>query len=91
MTTATLLHQVLTAFLAHTITADSVAIPILQRLTSVRIHNSAAIGLPDTVPAQHRGQGDETRCGTVRLKWGVQLDVLTGTLCGLDLIDERGS
>lgn len=91
MVTATLLHHVLTASLTQVITADPVAIPILQRFTSVRIHDSTTIGLPDALSATYRGCGNDTARGTAGLKCGVQLDLLTGTLCAIDLADGRTS
>src|SRR5688500_1224070 len=44
--TATLLQQVLTASIQHVVSADPVAIPLLQRFTSVRVHDSTTISLP---------------------------------------------
>jgi len=91
MATAQVLQEVLTASMEHLITADPVAIPILQRFTSVRIHDSTTIGLPDTLTTSYRGCGNDTSRGTAGLKCGVQLDLLTGALCGLDLTDGRAS
>jgi len=91
MATASLLHQVLTASMEAAIAADPVALPILQRFTSVRIHDSTTIGLPDALTAHYRGCGNERSYGTVGLKCGAQLDLLTGALCGLDLVDGRAS
>ena len=89
--TATLLHQVLLASVQHVIAADPVAIPILQRFTSVRIHDSTSIKLPDVLTAVWRGCGNNTSRGTAGLKCSVQLDLLTGAVCGLDLVDGRTS
>jgi hypothetical protein len=47
--------------------------------------------LPDALTSHYRGCGNERSCGTAGLKCGVQLDVLTGALCGLDLVDGRHS
>lgn len=91
LATATLLQQVLAASMETAIAADPVALPILQRFTSVRIHDSTTIGLPDALTSHYRGCGNEHSCGTAGLKCGVQLDVLTGALCGLDLVDGRHS
>ncbi|HYF61985.1 MAG TPA: IS4 family transposase [Herpetosiphonaceae bacterium] len=91
MTTATLLHHILAASMKFAIAADPVALPILQRFTSVRIHDSTTIGLPDALTTSYRGCGNERSCGTAGLKCGVQLDLLTGALCGLDLVDGRAS
>ncbi len=89
--TATLLQQVLTASIQHVVTADPVAIPILQRFTSVRVHDSTTIALPDALTTTWAGCGNATGRGTAGLKCGVQLDLLTGALCGLDLADGRAS
>jgi hypothetical protein len=89
--TATLLHDVLLASIQHVIAADPVAIPILQRFTSVRIHDSTSIKLPDALTAVWRGCGNNTSRGTAGLKCSVQLDLLTGAVCGLDLVDGRTS
>ena len=91
MATATRLHQVLTASMAVAISAEPVAVPILQRFTSVRIHDSTTIGLPDALATTYRGCGNDTVRGTAGLKCGVQLDLLTGAICGIDLADGRAS
>ena len=89
--TATLLQQVLTASIQHVVSAEPVAIPILQRFTSVRVHDSTTIGLPDALTTTWSGCGNDTGRGTAGLKCGVQVDLLTGALCGLDLADGRAS
>ena len=89
--TATLLQEVLTASIQHVVRADPVAIPILQRFTSVRVHDSTTIALPDALTTTWSGCGNATGRGTAGLKCGVQVDLLTGALCGLDLADGRAS
>lgn len=89
--TADLLQQVLAASMQHRIAADPVAIPILQRFTSVRVHDSTTISLPDALTSIWRGCGNDTPRGTAGLKCGVQIDLLTGALCGLDLVAGRTS
>jgi hypothetical protein len=91
MATATLLHQVLRESLTQVITADPVALPILQRFTSVRIHDSTTIGLPDALASSYRGCGNHGPVGTAGMKCGVQLDLLTGAVCGIDLVDGRAA
>jgi len=91
LATATLLHQVLTASVEYAISDEPVAVPILQRFTSVRIHDSTTIGLPDTLATTYRGCGNDTARGTAGMKCGVQLDLLTGVICGIDLADGRAS
>ena len=89
--TATLLHEVLAASIQHVVSAEAVAIPILQRFTSVRVHDSTTIGLPDALTSTWSGCGNDTGRGTAGLKCGVQVDLLTGALCGLDLVAGRAS
>ena len=91
MATATLLHHVLKASLSQVITADPVALPILQRFTSVRIHDSTTIGLPDALTTRYRGCGNHGPVGTAGMKCGVQLDMLTGAICGMDIVDGRAA
>jgi hypothetical protein len=73
------------------VAADPVTIPILQRFTSVRVHDSTTMSLPDALTSTWRGCGNATDRGTAGLKCGVQIDLLTGALCGLDLVDGRSS
>ena len=89
--TATLLQQVLAASVQQVISAEPVAIPILQRFTSVRVHDSTTISLPDALTATWAGCGNASGRGTAGLKCGVQVDLLTGALCGLDLAAGRAS
>jgi Transposase DDE domain len=90
-TTATLLHQVLTASIQQLVAAEAVAIPILQRFTSKRVHDSTTISLPDSLSSTWLGCGNDTGRGTAGLKCGIQLDLLTGAICALDLADGRAS
>ena len=75
----------------HVVRATPVAIPILQRFASVLVHDSTTIPLPDALTTTWRGCGNDTTRGTAGLKCGVQLDLLTGALCGLDLAHGRTS
>jgi hypothetical protein len=89
--TATLLQAVLAASMQHVVRATPVAIPILQRFTGVLVQDSTTIPLPDALTTTWRGCGNDTTRGTAGLKCGVQLDLLTGALCGLDLAHGRTS
>ncbi len=90
--TAALLQEIVTTGMPHLIGADPVAIPILQRFSGVRIHDSTTIVLPDALAEQWRGCGGTSANHTsAALKCGVQLDLLTGALCGLALADGRAS
>jgi Transposase DDE domain len=92
LATATLLQQVLSASMQHLIASDGVAIPLLQRFTGVRVHDSTTIVLPDALAQMWAGCGGSTAEHTASaLKCGVQLDLLTGALSGLDLADGRAS
>jgi hypothetical protein len=92
LATAALLQQVLSASLQHLIASDGLSIPILQRFTGVRIHDSTTIVLPDALAELWAGCGGSTPTHTASaLKCGVQLDLLTGALSGLDLADGRAS
>ena len=64
---------------------------MLQRFTSVRVHDSTTIGLPDALTTTWRGCDNDTTRGTAGLKCGVQSDLLTGAICGIDLVDGRAS
>jgi hypothetical protein len=92
LATAALLQQVLSASVQHLIASDGLSIPILQRFTGVRIHDSTTIVLPDALAELWAGCGGSTTTHTASaLKCGVQLDLLTGALSGLDLADGRAS
>ena len=90
--TAALLQEIVTSSMQHLIAADPVAIPILQRFNGVRVHDSTTIVLPDDLADHWRGCGGTSAEHTsAALKCGVQLDLLTGALCGLDLAAGRAS
>jgi hypothetical protein len=92
MATAALLQEIVTTSMHHLIAADPVAIPILQRFSGVRVHDSTTIVLPDALAAHWHGCGGTSAEHTsAALKCGVQLDLLSGALCGLDLVDGRAS
>ena len=81
--TAALLQEIVTSSMQHLIAADPVAIPILQRFNGVRVHDSTTIVLPDDLADHWRGCGGTSAEHTsAALKCGVQLDLLTGALCG---------
>jgi hypothetical protein len=90
--TAAVLQEIVTTSMQHLIGADAVAIPILQRFSGVRVHDSTTIVLPDGLAEQWQGCGGSSPEHTsAALKCGVQFDLLTGALCGLDLVDGRAS
>lgn len=92
LNTAALLREIVATSMQHLIGADGLAIPILQRFTGVRIHDSTTIVLPDALAEQWRGCGGSSSLHTSSaLKCGLQFDLLSGALCGLDLADGRAS
>lgn len=88
--TATLLWTVLQAAISQAIAADPVAIPLLQRFTGVHLLDSSTVVLPDALAEVYRGCGGSTTTNTAAaLKCGLQIDLLTGVITGLDLVDGR--
>lgn len=90
--TAALLEQVLSQSLLHLIEGPQVAIPLLQRFSAVLIHDSTTIVLPDCLSEIYKGCGGSSSQNTASaLKCGVQFDLLSGAITGLDLADGRAS
>lgn len=90
--TADLLYAILQSAVTQVIAGDPVAIPLLQRFTGVRVLDSSTVVLPDALAEIHRGCGGSTAANTAAaLKCGLQIDLLTGTITGLDLVDGRAS
>lgn len=88
--TASLLRTVLTRSVSQVIASDPVAIPILQRFTSVLVQDSTIIVLPDALAEHARGCGHEPHTNTAAsLKCGLQLDLLHGTITQVNLTDGR--
>jgi len=79
---AACLEQVLAAAVATTVTADPVAIPLLQRFPGVYVLDSTSIALPAALAAVWPGCGNGARPTTATLKLGVRLDLVQGTLAG---------
>lgn len=86
-TCASLLQRVLAATLQHVIAADPVALPVLERFSGVRVQDSTTIVLPDALADVYQGCGGNSPNTAAALKCGVQLDVLTGQLTALELVD----
>jgi DDE family transposase len=97
---ADLLHRVLEAAVGSLVTADPVAIPLLQRFAGVYLLDSSTIVLPNELAAIWQGCGGGSpeggeRCSqaeaqtTAAIKLQVQLDLLTGALRGPVLQDGR--
>jgi hypothetical protein len=72
------------------VTADAVAIPLLERFVGVYVLDSTTIRLPDALADVWRGCGGRTGCGTqAALKLHVGLDLCRGQLLGPILTDAR--
>jgi hypothetical protein len=92
LATAQLLREVLLTSVQQLIAADPVAIPILERFTEVRVHDSTTIVLPDSLADLWAGCGGSTTTNTAAaLKCGLQIDLLHGAWTGFDLTDGRSS
>ena len=79
---AALLEWVLSRALEEVISAEPVAIPLLQRFASVIIQDSSIICLPDDLAWVWQGCGEAGAHGSAALKLQVRYDVLRGTLMG---------
>ena len=78
---AACLQQVLLTAIARVITAEPVAIPLLQRFPAVYVQDSSTIVLPDVFAAQWHGCGGSTASGTsAALKLQARLEMCTGRL-----------
>jgi hypothetical protein len=85
---ATLLRRVLEVAIGQLVTADPVAIPLLQRFAGVYLLDSSTIVLPNALAEIWHGCGGGHAAGTspaqttAAVKLQVQFDVLTGALRG---------
>ena len=78
---AACLHQVLLAAIARVITAEPVAMPLLERFTAVYGPESSTIILPDIFAAQWHGCGGSTASSSsAALKLQARLEMWTGRL-----------
>jgi len=71
------------------ITADPVAVPLLQRFGAVLVQDSTILTLPDELARFWRGCGDVVQHHLAALKLQVRLDLLTGRLEGPQPTDGR--
>jgi len=89
---AAFVQEVLQAAVAQVLTADAVAIPLLQRFSSVTVLDSTAIALPDALADTWPSSTSETAAtGRAGLKLQVRWDLLHGTLEGPFLHAGRSS
>lgn len=79
---AACLYQVLQESIKQIITADPVAIPLLQRFKGVYLEDSSTIVLPAELAEEWAGCGNATGQGEAALKLNVRLELLRGILHG---------
>jgi hypothetical protein len=78
---AACLQQVLLTAIARVITAEPVAIPLLERFTAVYVQESSTIILPEVFAAQWHGCGGSTASSaSAALKLQARLEMRTGRL-----------
>jgi hypothetical protein len=78
---AACLQQVLVTAIARVITAEPVAIPLLERFTAVYVQDSSTIILPEVFAAQWHGCGGSTSSSaSAALKLQARLEMRTGRL-----------
>ena len=89
---AACVEEVLHRTITHVISAEPVAIPILDRFTAVYVQDSSTIVLPDALAEVWRGCGGRTTEHTAAaLKLQVRLELRSGQLEGPELQDGRAS
>jgi hypothetical protein len=86
---AACLKRVLQAAVERVVTADPVAIPVLQRFNGVYLDDSSTIVLPDELATVWSGCSSRTGHGRAALKLHVRWDWLQGQLIGPFLSDGR--
>lgn len=92
LATATLLRTVLLRSVEQVIADEPAALPILQRFAGVCVQDSTTITLPDALAEHARGCGGSSSTNTAAaLKCGLQLDLLSGTITHLNLVDGRST
>lgn len=85
-----MLEQILAAALQQVLTADPVAIPLLQRFAGVYVQDTTVVTLPACLAAVWPGCGDATPEGhAATVKLGVRLNLTDGTLAGPVLVAGR--
>jgi hypothetical protein len=93
--TAACLQQVLAAAVRTLVSADPVALPVLERFPAVEVLDTSTLSLPAALAATWPGCGNgRGPTAAAALKLGVRLDLVQGTLTGplLDSgrTDDRG-
>ena len=86
---AATLEQVLQEAVKTVIASQPVAIPLLERFSSVVLLDSSIVALPEVLAHVWSGTGSRTGQGKAALKIQVRLDLSTGALSGPFLQDGR--
>jgi hypothetical protein len=86
---AAFVQAALAAAIKRVLSAEPLAIPILEQFSGVFIEDSTVIVLPQELRELWRGCGTATEHGDAALKLTLRLDLLTGMLFGLSLHDGR--
>lgn len=86
---AAALEQVLQEAVTRVVSAQPVAIPLLERFSSVALLDSSTVALPEVLAHVWSGTGSRTGQGKAALKFQVRLDLCTGALSGPLLQDGR--
>jgi hypothetical protein len=86
---AACLKQVLDVAVETVVTADAVAVPILQRFNGVYIQDGSTLVLPDALAEVWQGCGGNPGQSAAALKLQVRLDMVAGRLSGPYLQDGR--
>jgi hypothetical protein len=77
--------------LKHTVTADPVAAPLLEKFTAVEIGDSTTITVPDEYANEFRGCGGKTGSGKAAVKIQAVWELRAGELTTLDIQPGRHS
>ena len=87
--TATFFAELLNATFTQVVTADPVAIPLLERFSEVIVEDSTTLSLPDDLEKIWQGCGNATESAKSAFKVQVRWDLLSGGFKGQALTDGR--
>ncbi len=91
LSVAQFLNEVLKETVLTAITADPVALPVLERFSAVVAEDSTIVPLPDALAVVWQGTGERTGHNQSSLKLQVRWDLLGGGLEGLLLQDGKSN
>jgi hypothetical protein len=90
-TLSTFLRAGLGHVLTHAVTADPVALPLLEKFTAVEIGDSTTVTVPNEYAAEFPGCGGKTGSGRAAVKIQTAWELRAGKLTKLDLQPGRHS